>query len=141
MKKTFAVIGMIVCAGLVLLGICVKSGSLGGKTQTASEAPYRFDSGYATFGGDFYTYAANNAEEAASASRTVAQNLDEIAKLLKNTIGLSLICFGAIGFCGFGVVISGCTKDEAKEMPIEEADETEKPVSDTEAEASESESV
>lgn len=114
MKKTFCSIGIIVSAAIILIGILTVSGALGGNTNSASTASYLYDSGYASFGADFYTYVTNNAEEAASASRTVAGNLTEIAKLLKNVIGFGLICFGVLSGCAFGIAATCGSKPKQK---------------------------
>ena len=105
-KKSYSVFGMIIGILIAILGVLVISGSLGGDTSYASSAPYSYDSGYATFGAEFYTFVSNNAGEAASASRTAANNLDDIAELLKNALGIFLIGFGLMGFCFFGISFS-----------------------------------
>ena len=69
-----------------------------------SSAPTKYDSGYATFGGDAYTYMANNAAEAASAARTVAGNQQDIFGLMQTVSGILLIGFGLLGFCHFGAL-------------------------------------
>lgn len=116
MRKFFAVIGMLVCAGLVVAGIMFVEGNMGGNTSTASSAPSYYNSGYATFGADFYTYVTNNAGEAASAVRTAAANLNHIARLLRNFCGAVLIGMGLIGFCGFGVALG--SKPKAQTVPM-----------------------
>ena len=113
-KKTLALIGMIVAAVMFLCGLLVMVGAFGGDTTSASGAGYLYDSGYATFGADFYNYVTNNAAEAASASRTAAGNLDDIATLLKNVCGVFLMGIGAMAACGFGMVFFAC---KAQEVP------------------------
>ena len=114
MKKKFCLLGIVAGALLILFGILALTGALGGDTSTASNAPSQYDSGYAIFGADFYNFVANNAQEAASASRTVARNLDEISKLFKNVTGFGFICLGLLCVSGFGIVLSGCGKKKQK---------------------------
>jgi len=117
-KKTFATVGMIIGVLIAFCGILTIAGALGGDTSYPSGAPYSYDSGYATFGGDFYTYASNNAAEAASAARTTASNLEDIAELLKNVCGVFLMGFGMMGFCFFGAIRAGC-KSAAVAYPVQ----------------------
>lgn len=115
-KKTFGLIGMIVSLAIVLCGILTITGTFGGDTGYASGS-YLYDSGYASFGADFYTYVSNNAAEAADGARTAANNLDDIAELLKNALGIFLIGFGAMGFCFFGMARCECTEVAAAAEP------------------------
>ena len=55
-KKTLSLVGMIIGCVFVLIGILSLSGAVGGNTSYPSSAPYSYDSGYASFGGDYYTY-------------------------------------------------------------------------------------
>lgn len=113
-KKYYAVCGMIVGSILVLMGILAMSGALGGNMTLASgSSSILYSSGYASFGADFYTYVTNNAEEAASASRTVAVNLVGIAGFLKTALGLLMMAFGLFMNCFFGIRLAE-TKAEAK---------------------------
>lgn len=127
-KKTVSLIAMIVSVLIVFFGILVMAGSLGGDTGYASSA-YLYDSGYASFGADFYTYVSNNAAEAASASRTIASNLDAISQLLKNACGIFLMGFGLLSLCHFTMIWLGEKKEdevqqieEAPEAPAQEAE-------------------
>ena len=113
MKKTYSIIAMVVSILIVLLGVLTLTGALGGDTSYPSSAPWSYDSGYATFGGDFYTYVSNNAGEAASASRTAASNLNDIATLLKSFCGISLAGFGLLSFCFFGTILAEEKRREA----------------------------
>lgn len=113
-KKSYAIIGIIIGAVLVLMGVLTMSGTFGGAADTASSASYLYDSGYASFGADFYTYVTNNAQEAASAGRTTARNLYEIAKLLKTVLGIMLIGFGLFSECLFGMKLAQMKADETK---------------------------
>lgn len=102
-KKLFSLIGLAGGIIVILVGLLVMTGSFGGDASTASGASYLYDSGYATFGADFYNYVSNNAAEAASAARTVAGNIKSIAGLMKNVCGLSLMAFGLFMTCFFGI--------------------------------------
>ena len=81
-----------------------------------------YDSGYASFGADYYTYSVNNTAEAASATRTVAANLVHIADFLMVFPGISSILFGMAVICGFGIVLASCPKKVANEEKKEEAE-------------------
>ena len=113
-KKTYATLGMILGLIMALSGILTITGAMGGDTSYPSSAPYSYESGYASFGADFYTYVSNNSAEAASAARTTASNLEDIAELLKNVCGAFLIGFGLMGFCFFGTIRAGCTVPAAE---------------------------
>lgn len=72
---------------------------------------YGEDSGFATFGSDFYTYVNNNAAQAASSSDRALRNQHEIAKQIQSVEGsicmaggMLLMTFGGIGFCVFGLI-------------------------------------
>ena len=151
MKKLFLYCGVATGLLAILFGILILSGSFGGDTSTASGASALYDSGYASFGADFYTYVSNNAQEAASASRTVASNLNAIADLLRSSLGCLFIVFGLFTTCLFGLklsekepqtpVVSGTAPETIPSpvwAPIEEkADEEEKPATDSSAPAGE----
>lgn len=107
-KKVFATLGMIFGLVIALCGILTITGGMGGDTSYPSSAPYSYESGYASFGADFYTYVSNNSAEAASAARTTASNLEDIAELLKNVCGIFLMGFGMMGFCFFGTIRNDC---------------------------------
>ena len=120
-KKTISLMAMIVSLAIVLCGVLVISGSMGGDTSYASGS-YAYDSGYAEFGADFYTYVSNNAAEAASAARTTAANIGDIAELLKNVCGVFLMGFGMLSLCFFGMIFVG-EKKVAPEAVVEELPE------------------
>lgn len=113
-KKVFATLGMVFGLVIALCGILTITGEMGGNTSYPSSAPYSYESGYASFGADFYTYVSNNSAEAASAARTTASNLEDIADLLKNVCGVFLMGFGMLGFCFFGAMRSDCKADAEK---------------------------
>ncbi len=104
MKKTFFIMGMAVSLVIVLLGLLVVTGAFGGSPSSASSAPYSYSSGYASFGGDAYTYMSNNAQEAASAARTVANNQRYIFDIIQTASGILLMALGLLGFCHFGAM-------------------------------------
>lgn len=106
MKKLFSICGIVSGLLAILFGILILTGSFGGDTSTAGGASALYDSGYATFGADFYTYVSNNAQEAASASRTVASNLNAIAKLLRSSLGCLFIIIGLFATCLFGLKLT-----------------------------------
>jgi hypothetical protein len=106
MKKTFFIMGMAVSLVIVLLGLLVITGAITDKPSFASDAPYSYSSGYASFGGDAYTYMSNNAQEAASAARTVASNQRDIFELIQTVSGILLMGFGLLGFCHFAILKS-----------------------------------
>lgn len=123
-RKTFASAGMAVSALIVIFGILFIAGALSGSTGLAGSAGAFYDSGYASFGADFYTYVSNNAAEAASAGRVVASNLDDIFHLAKAFGGIFLIGFGLLGLCYFGMKRTECkglekvkTPEAATEVP------------------------
>ncbi|MBE6667417.1 MAG: hypothetical protein E7607_03800 [Ruminococcaceae bacterium] len=116
MKKTLSVVGLIIGISFVVVGILSVSGALGGKTSSPSSAPYSYDSGYATFGADYYNYSVNNSAEAASAARTAAYNIGHVSHFLLTFFGLSSILFGLMVMCGFGIVLSSCTKKNEKNI-------------------------
>lgn len=111
-KKTLSLVGMIIGCVFVLIGILSLSGALGGNTSYPSSAPYSYDSGYASFGGDYYTYSVNNTAETARAAITTAANLDDIAEFLKIFCGLFSLCFGAAVICCFGIYYVGLKKSD-----------------------------
>jgi len=124
MKKTFSILGIIVCCVIAFLGILVLAGKLGGEQSFAGSPAGYYDSGYATFGGDFYSYVNNNAATAAVRTGAIVNNLNGISSLLKNVCGISMIGFGLIGICLFGIFCSSTndTKNNAADpMPSDEA--------------------
>lgn len=118
MKKFFAVLGLIVSILFVYSGYTVLNGDVDSGTDTASSAGILYDSGYASFGADFYTYVTNNAAEAAAASRTVAANLHHMAQLFLNVVGYFMIGIGLLSFCAFGVALCDKKKVEYIQAPV-----------------------
>ena len=107
-KKIVSLIGLGISGVIVLLGLLVLTGALTGNTTTASSALYPYDSGYATFGADFYSYVSNNAQEAASAGRTTAANVHRLFQLIRTVSGLFLMGFGALNACSFMLKFLEC---------------------------------
>ena len=121
-KKAFSVTGIVVGAFIIFMGILVMAGSLGGAVRLSEAVPPSYDSGYAMFGADFYNYVSNNAAQAAKASSKIAYNLYEIAGLLKNTLGLLLMAFGAFMICFFGCKLPDKLQTEAEPSDVIAAD-------------------
>lgn len=92
-KKIFSIIGMVVSAMIVITGILTISGVFGGNE---SYIPYYYDSGYASFGADFYSYVNNNA---AAAARAVTS----LVLFAKSISGIFMICIGLLSLCHFGI--------------------------------------
>lgn len=108
-KKVFATIGMIVCVLFVVMGFVTI-----GRDNSCSKAYQSgmYDSGFATFGADYYTYSSNNAAETANAARTTANNIYQLYNLLTDVFGWFFVFSGLAGFCHFGVICADC-KDAA----------------------------
>ena len=121
MKKTLSVVGLIIGLAFVVVGILSVSRALGGDASYPSSAPYMYDSGYASFGADYYTYSVNNSAEAASAARTAAYNIVCVSDFLLTFFGLSSMLFGLMVMCGFGIVLSSCAKKSEKNIIGSEA--------------------
>ena len=119
-RKNISLIGIIVGIAFVVVGVLAMAGVLGGDTSYPSSAPSNFNSGYASFNGDYYTYSVNNSAETATAARTTAGNLGDIADFLKIFCGLFSIGFGFVVACGFGIVYVDCVEKEKAEAPITE---------------------
>ncbi len=110
MKKVFSIIGMVVGLAFVIVGLVAMSGAMGGRASYPGSAPYGYDSGYAEFGADYYTYSVNNTAETASAARTTANNIRCISDFLLLFCGLSSMLFGLVIICAFGIVFASCIK-------------------------------
>ena len=104
MKKKMAMVGIINSVLVVVVGILFLLGVFGGEGSYPSGAPSYYDTGYASFGADFYTYVNNNTAEAASATYRTAANVRSVGHLLKNFCGIFLICLGSMGISLFAVL-------------------------------------
>lgn len=106
-KTVFASIGIIAGIMLIVFGSII---ILGGFGDAYGHVSYSGDytKGYATFGGDFYTYSVNNTAQAASAASATNDSLHGISNLLCNSLGVFMQCFGLITICGFGIVFADC---------------------------------
>lgn len=104
-KKTFSTIGMIVSALIVITGILTISGVFGGDEDYP---PYYYDCGYASFGGDFYSYVNNNAAKA-------ARNVVGLVSFTRSISGISMICVGLLSLCYFGMAHSECAPVQKKD--------------------------
>ncbi len=107
MKKTFSIIGIIFGLLMIVFGILAVSDALGGFTVAAN---YPYDSGYATFGADFYSYVSNNAALA-------ARNVRELGNLVKNVSSVLLIGLGLFMVCLFGTKLAECKETAAVPSP------------------------
>lgn len=101
MKKGFCILGIIFSLVIVLLGILLLTGAISVKPE--SSYLRRYDSGFAVFGGDFYTHVNNNAAEAVG--------------LIRVTAGILVMSIGALGFCLFGAFLGIKEIDPSVQMP------------------------
>ena len=104
MRKFFSILGLLFCGAVVYFGIQFLNGDVVSAPNSSSSTPYYYDSGYASFGGDFYTYVNNNAAEAAEAARTMASNQIKLFRLMTKFFGYFLISLGGMGACLFGTI-------------------------------------
>ncbi len=114
MKKKYSKIGILAGVAFVIVGVLAIFGVFGGETSSPSYAPASYDSGYAEFGGDYYTYSVNNTAATASAARVTAYNVAETLDFLKMFMGISSILIGVAVICGFGIVLAKCNEEEEK---------------------------
>ena len=117
MKNGFSIFGILISLAMVLVGVATLNGEFSEQLTVPSASSVSISSlystGYASFGGDFYTYvnnntakAAENVSDVASAVRAVSSNLRDIYKIMERMIGIALIGFGAFGVCLFGSFIN-----------------------------------
>lgn len=105
-KKFFSIIGIIVGASFIILGFLTISGELGGNATGTSYTKDIYDTGYAVFGTDFYTYSVNNTAKAAEAAEVTAYNVYSVANFLQTFLGTSSILIGIIVISCFGILLS-----------------------------------
>lgn len=107
-KKTLSIIGMIVGLVFVIVGILTIAGVFGSEISHPTNVGIGYEHGFATFGGDYYTYSSNNAADAAHAAYSATNNIVHLAEFLFTFFGLFSMLFGLMVTCGFGIVFSGC---------------------------------
>lgn len=106
MKKIFSVSGMVVGIVAIIFALGVLTGQYSDVLSSGGSSPY--SSGYASFGGDYYTYSVNNSAEAASAAKAAASNVGDVYELLELCFGWFMLIFGMVTVCGFGIVFAEC---------------------------------
>lgn len=119
MRKFFSIVGILFSCVIIFWGLQylnLNREYVGGRLSSpssASGAPAYADSGYASFGADFYTYVTNNAADAAQAVHTVASNqiqlfdqLYQLKTVFSQFFGYFLISLGGIGVCLFGCLFA-----------------------------------
>ena len=102
MRKGFCILGIIVSLVIILLGVLLLTGKINVKPE--SSYLYKYESGFAVFGGDFYTHVNNNAAEAVGLIRVAA--------------GILIMSLGAIGFCLFGAFLGIKETDPSIQIPV-----------------------
>lgn len=130
-KIPFGVIGMAIGALLVIVGIFFMSGDFGHTASYGlggSEWRYTADKGYASFGGDAYTFMNNNMAFAAKNTYSADKNAQEIGDILNSGIGMFFIAFGLLSICYFGMQLAKeekCNEACAVKEKAETVDEAE----------------
>ena len=109
MKKQLLILGMVAGIVFAIIGLLAMSGALGGNTDTPKGATYPYDSGYAIFGGDYYTYSVNNSAEAAEGAFVAANNIGELTHFLRLFFGIITMLLGATASCGCGIAFFSST--------------------------------
>ena len=105
MKRNIALIGVIVCIIVAVLGLILVFADAG--TEGYDTPEYYHDYGYANFGTDYYSYSNNNAARTAYNSVRIVKNQEVIVNKVLLVGGLLMFAIGAMGACGFGVVFVG----------------------------------
>lgn len=114
----FAVVGMIFSCLVIVCGVLLITGVIGEGYRSSAASPSPRDYGYATFGGDAYTYIVNNTGMAAYNAAIATKNLQTLGM----TSGIALISMGLLSFCYFGLK----TKDKIQTITISPEIETSK---------------
>ena len=96
-KKNFALIGMCVGVLVVIFGII----ALAGVDYSRDLGGHYYDTGFASFGGDFYSYVNNNTAQAVHA---ITNQSELINKAIGKVGGLILLSMGLLAICRFGVM-------------------------------------
>ena len=107
-RKTLSIIGMVVGLAFVIVGILTIAGVFGSEISHPTNIGIGYEHGFATFGGDYYTYSSNNAADAAHAAYSATNNIVHLAEFLFIFFGLFSMLFGLVVTCGFGIVFSSC---------------------------------
>ena len=110
MRRFFSILGMIICAGVFIVGLLMLTNVLpddyiredDGTYPPYTVNGYETDYGYAMFGSDYNSFSNNNMAMAAYNAERTATNTYIIVKALE----ILLVAAGAIGFCGFGIACS-----------------------------------
>ncbi len=124
-KKIFAISGMVVSALLIVFGIFVFAGVFGRASFSVGPGyNTSYDSGYAVFGNDYYTYTVNNMAQSADGAMWSARNLCQISLFLSSFCGIFTIGIGLLGICAFGVVFAGCESTPQNSVITPEESET-----------------
>ena len=102
-KKASKIMGLVVSAIIVVIGIIILFGGFTGDNYYSSASNYNYDYGYATFGADFYNYVSNNAAYAAYNTSKVAAYVQDLTDLMEVAFGFAFIFAGLLGICKFAV--------------------------------------
>ena len=106
MKKILSLIGILTGVAVTIFALCLLCGAFSKEWSVGGFSSY--DSGYASFGADYYTYMVNNSAETTTCVRAVARNIGYIYDLLELCVGTFMLCFGIMSVCGFGIVFADC---------------------------------
>ncbi len=107
MKKTLSLIGILTGIAVIIFALCILFGAFSKEWSVGGYSSY--DSGYANFGADYYTYSVNNSAETTTAVRAAARNIGNVYELLELCVGCFMLFFGIMSVCGFGMVFADCT--------------------------------
>ena len=115
MKRIFSLAG--IGAGLfaIIVSFCLFAG-LGKGNWSVTSSPY--DSGFASFGADYYTYSVNNSAEAASAARAAAHNVSGLCEVVEVCSAWAIFFLGLMAICAFGIVFASTLPPKATTSPI-----------------------
>ncbi len=111
MKKILSIVGMVSGAFIIIIGLLTLFGAFGVADST-SYSYYKYDHGYASFGGDYYTYSSNNAYYAATAANAASQNIMDMAHMIQLSSGLLFVGLGTAILCAFGIMFAGYKKND-----------------------------
>lgn len=133
MSKVLKIVGMALSAAIIVLGaLCYAAYGLSTGYGPLSERPryggvdcrdYEagYDTGYAEFGADYYTYSNNNAAETSISTKNIADNTYNLAEnsyrigtLICQVAGLIIIVVGALALFYFGIKFFDQLSEEKK---------------------------